>query len=302
MYWQPNEDSVLTESFINGKNVPPSPNDKKGKLILLNSIEEETNYLVPKVNKNNLNNLTYLDIPTDKNYKGPLKLIPTTEKTNNWVKAIEEGRITDYRINDVKLLNIDKGSEVKWNIPVNFNNEVESISLDDSSHTFVVQSTVGVKGTDKSFDIINTLEPNVTTESIKEPNNESKTLLDRGTISYISSRPLEDRTIDFRENHTIIRDKVIIVESGVYDKDTPTPTPSRGEYCKCGKNTYLEVPKTSNYPCSKWCCATDYNGTEYYGCKGKTPAQWIDGLYRDTNISTRPLIITEGKPPGVIRF
>jgi len=302
LYWQPNEDSVLTESFINGKNVPPSPNDKKGKLILLNSIEEETNYLVPKVNKNNLNNLTYLDIPTDKNYKGPLKLIPTTEKTNNWVKAIEEGRITDYRINDVKLLNIDKGSEVKWNIPVNFNNEVESISLDDSSHTFVVQSTVGVKGTDKSFDIINTLEPNVTTESIKEPNNESKTLLDRGTISYISSRPLEDRTIDFRENHTIIRDKVIIVESGVYDKDTPTPTPSRGEYCKCGKNTYLEVPKTSNYPCSKWCCATDYNGTEYYGCKGKTPAQWIDGLYRDTNISTRPLIITEGKPPGVIRF
>jgi len=302
LYWQPNEDSVLTESFIDGKNIPPSPNDNKGKLILLNSIEEETNYLIPKVNKNNLNDLTYLDIPAEKNYKGPLKLIPTAEKTNNWVKAIEEGRITDYRINDVKLLNINKGSEVKWNIPVNVNNKVESISLDDSSHTFVVQSTVGVKGTDKSFDIINSLEPNITTESIKEPSNESETLLDRGTISYISSRPLEDRTIDFRENHTIIRDKVIIVESGVYDKDTPTPTPSRGEYCKCGKNTYLEVPKTSNYPCSKWCCATDYNGTEYYGCKGKTPAQWIDGLYRDTNISTRPLIITEGKPPGVIRF
>ena len=126
--------------------------------------------------------------------------------------------------------------------------------------------------------------------------------MDNASISYISSRPLEDRTIDFRENHTIIRDKVVIIESGVYDKDTPTPTPSRKEYCQCGKDRYVEVPKGDNSPCSKWCCANDYKGTEYYGCKGKTRNQWLEGLDRNTTIITRPTIITQGKPQGVIRF
>jgi len=302
LYWQPNEDSVLTESFMDGVNIPPAPQDKKGKLILLNSIEQETNYLVPKVSKNNLNKLTYLDIPSEKNYRGPLKLVETAEKTNNWVKAIEEGRITDYRINDNNMLNKVGDTGLQWSLPVNVNDSVESISLDDSSNTFIVQSTVNIKGTGKSFDIINSLQPNVKTESIKEFKNDSKTLMDRGSISYISSRPLEDRTIDFRENHTIIRDKVIIIESGVYDKDTPTPTPSRKEYCQCGKDSYIEVPKNSNFPCSKWCCANDYTGTEYYACKGKTRNQWLEGLDRNTTIITRPTIITQGKPQGVIRF
>ena len=185
-----------------------------------------------------------------------------------------------------------------YNEFVNVNDSVES-SLDDSSNTFIVQSTVNIKGTEKSFDIINSLQPNVKTESIKEFKNDSKTLMDKGTISFLS---LEDRTIDFRENHTIIRDKVIIIESGVYDKDTPTPTPSRKEYCQCGKDSYIEVPKNSNFPCSKWCCANDYTGTEYYACKGKTRNQWLEGLDRNTTIITRPTIITQGKPQGVIRF
>ncbi len=302
LYWQPNEDSILTESFMDGKNVPPAPDDRKGKLTLLNSIGQETNYLVPKVRRDNLNELTYLDIPKVEDYRGPLNLIPTDSKTNRWVKAIEEGRITDYRINDTKMLNKVGDTKVQWSLPINVNDSIESISLDDSSNSFIVQSTVNVKGTGNSFDIINTLQPNVTMESIKEPKNESQDLMSRGTISYISSRPLEDRTIDFRENHTIIRDKVVIIESGVYDKDTPTPTPSRREFCKCSRNEYLEVPKDSNSPCSKWCCANNYKGTEYYGCKGKTPNQWKEGLSRETIVSSKPLIITEGKPPGVIRF
>ena len=302
LYWQPNEDSVLTESFIGGVNVPPAPNDKKGKLILLGSITEETNYLIPKISKNNLKELTYLDIPDEKNYKGPLKLVPTAIKTNRWVKAIEEGRITDYMINDGKMLNKVGDTHLQWNVPININDGIESISLDDSSNTFIVQSTLKVKGTGKSFDILNTFQPDVKTETIKESKTESRTLFDRAGISYTSSRPLENRTIDFREKHTIIRKKVVMVESGVYDKDTPTPTLTRSEYCQCGVNQYIEIPKTSNSPCSKWCCANAYKATEYYGCKDKSPQQWAMGLEKETLVTSRPLQIIEGKPSGVIRF
>ena len=302
LYWQPNEETVLSTSFMDGTMVPPAPNDNKGKLILLNSITEETNYLVPKISKNNLQELTYLDTPDEKNYKGPLKLVPTAKKTNRWVKAIEEGRITDYKINDGKMLNKVGDTHLQWNIPVSVNDSVESISVDDSSNTFIVQSTLKVKGTANSFDIINTFQPDVKTETIKEPKNESKSLFQNATISYTSSRPLENRTIDFREKHTIIRKKVVIIESGVYDKDTPTPTPSRSEYCQCGRNQYIEIPKTSSSPCSKWCCANAYKDTEYYGCKDKSQREWAMGLEKETLVTSRPLQIIEGKPPGVIRF
>jgi len=278
LYWQSNEVGPVSSTlYSRGQTVPRTQGSEIGKLILTEN-NENLDYVTPTIRINNLQKLTYLDIPEDKNYNGPLKFINTSKKTNRWVRALEENRITDFTINSSKILQLGNGLDVMWNMPIPTQDNVDSISLDDPKYTFMVESTIEVKGTEKTFKILNTYKPDFKSDTTKEIKVNSSSLLEPSKITYTSTRPLEERTIDFDYGRTIISERIVAVDSVLYDKNTPVPDKNRTEYCKCGDGSYIAVPTNSTVGCDRWCCVNSYRNSTYYPCREKTINEWADGL------------------------
>lgn len=278
LYWQANETGPVSgELFSNGTRVPPTEGSEVGKLIFVTK-GDVLGYITPNIRVNNLQNLNYFDTPDVKNYSGNLKLIPTSKKTNRWVESLEKNRIKDFRINSSKVLNVDKDMEILWNVPVPVQDNVESISLDDPQYTYMVESRVKVKGTTNTFTILNTYKPEIKSDTIKDIKVNSSGLVAPESITYTSSRPLEERTIGFENSNTIIRERVVAIESVIYDKNTPTADNERTQYCKCGDSSYIAVPSDSTVGCNRWCCVNSYQNSTYYPCGEKTINEWAEGL------------------------
>jgi len=277
LYWQPNEiGPVSTQLFSRGQSVQPTQGSEVGKMIFTEN-KDNLDYVTPNIKLSNMSKLTYLDLPEDKNYFGVLKLIPTTKKTNRWVEKLESNSISDFKINSSKLLNIE-GMTLKWNVPVPTQNTINSISLDDAKYTYLIESTLQVKGTGKTFKLLNTFKPNFKTDTIKDIKVSPNGLILPTNITYTSSRPLEERTIGFDNNRTIIKDKIVAVESVIYDKNTPAIDNERTQYCKCGGGSYISVPYNSTVGCDQWCCVNSYENSTYYPCREKTIKEWANGL------------------------
>mgnify|MGYP003120800448 CR=1 FL=1 len=235
-----------------------------------------------------MQNLTYLDTPDVKDYVGDLKLIPTNKKTNRWVERLESNKIEDFKITAPKVIEIEKDMDVKWNVPVPVKDNIESISLDDPKYTFMVESTVQIKGTLNTFTMLNTYKPDFKSDTVKDIKVDVESLITPTNITYTSSRPLEERTIGFDDNRTIIREKIVAVESVIYDKNTPTADKERTQYCKCGSSSYVSVPTNSTIGCDQWCCTNSYNDSTYYPCREKTIKEWSEGLNLSRAVYSKP--------------
>ena len=142
----------------------------------------------------------------------------------------------------------------------------------------MVESTIEVKGSEKTFTVLNTYKPDFKSDTTKDLKVDSTTLITPTNITYTSSRPLEERTIGFEDNRTIIRENIVAVESVIYDKNRPTADKGRVEYCRCGDSKYIPVPSDSNVGCDRWCCVNTYNDSTYYPCSEKTINEWSNGL------------------------
>jgi len=288
LYWQANEiGPVGTNLYSKGKSVQATQGSEIGKLIFTET-KDNLDYSLPNIRVNNLQNLTYLDTPDVKDYVGDLKLIPTNKKTNRWVERLESNKIEDFKITAPKVIEIGKDVDVKWNVPVSVKDNIESISLDDPKYTFMVESTVQVKGTLNTFTILNTYKPDFKSDTVKDIKVDVESLITPSNITYTSSRPLEERTIGFDDNRTIIRDKIVAVESAIYDKNTPTADKGRTQYCKCGQSSYVSVPTDSTIGCDQWCCTNSYNDSTYYPCREKTIKEWSEGLNLSRAVYSKP--------------
>ena len=255
-----------------------------GRLIYTDS-KDNLDYTAPNIRVNNLTNLTYLDTPEVSDYEGDLKLIPTSKKTNRWVERLEKNKIKDFKIVGPKVIEVEKDMDVKWNVPIPVKDNVESISLDDPKYTFMVESTLQVKGTTNQFTILNTYKPDFKSDTVKDIKVDVESLINPTNITYTSSRPLEERTIGFDNNTTIIRDRIVVIESALYDKNTPVVDKERVQYCKCGPASYVSVPSESTIGCEQWCCVNSYKETAYYPCREKTIKQWADGMNLTRKVS-----------------
>lgn len=288
LYWQANETGpVSTQLYSKGETIQPTQGSEVGRLVFTDT-KDNLDYVTPNIRVNNLQNLTYFDLPNETDYQGNLKLIETQNKTNNWVRQLENNEIKDFKINSGKILNVENNMEVKWNVPVPTRNNVDSISLDDPRFTFLIESNVKVKGTLNEFKILNTVKPDFKSDTTKEEIVDVETLINPNNITYTSSRPLEERTIGFDDNRTIIREKIVAVESVIYDKNTPTADKERTQYCKCGDSSFIPVPYNSTVGCDQWCCVNSYEKSTYYPCREKTINQWANGLNLKTVIVPNP--------------
>jgi hypothetical protein len=288
LYWQANEKGpVSNQLFSKGQTIQPTEGSDIGKLVFTNT-KEKLDYVIPNIRLNTLQKLTYFDLPDEKNYEGNLKLIETKTKTNRWVKKLEQNKIKDFKIFSSKLLEINNGSEVVWNVPIPTLDTVESISLDDSRYTYLIESTVKVKGTENTFKILNTIKPDFKSDTTKDEIVNESGLLIPENITYTSSRPLEERTIGFENNQTIINGKIAVVDSVVYNKNRPTVDKGRTQYCKCGPGAYLAVPTNTTVGCDQWCCVNSYNNSAYYPCREKTINEWANGLNLTREIIPNP--------------
>ena len=288
LYWQANEiGPVSTDLYSKGETIQPTQGSEVGRLVFTDT-KDNLDYVTPNIRVNNLQNLTYFDLPNETDYQGNLKLIETQNKTNNWVRQLENNEIKDFKINSGKILNVENNMEVKWNVPVPVQNNVDSISLDDPRFTFLVESNIIVKGTLNEFKILNTIKPDFKSDTTKEEVVRVETLINPNNITYTSSRPLEERTIGFDDNRTIIREKIVAVESVIYNKNTPTVDKERAQYCKCSDSSFIPVPFNSTVGCDQWCCVNSYKNSTYYPCREKTINQWANGLNLKTVIVPNP--------------
>ena len=278
LYWQANEiGPISTDLYSKGETIEATQGSEVGKLIFTDT-KDNLDYVLPNIRVNNLQNLTYFDLPDEKDYEGDLKLIETSKKTNRWVHKLEDNKIKDFQIASSKMLNVENDMDVKWNVPIPVKNNIESISLDDPRYTFLIESNLNVKGTQNEFTILNTIKPDFKSDTIKDVKVKSQTLINPNNITYTSSRPLEERTIGFDDNRTIIREKIVAVESVIYDKNTPVVDKERAQYCKCGDSSFIPVPYNSTVGCDQWCCVNSYENSTYYPCREKTINEWANGL------------------------
>ena len=125
-------------------------------------------------------------------------------------------------------------------------------------------------------------------------------MFEKDNISYLTSRPLQDRTIDFQESRDIFKYNTIKIESSYYDMDTASITPYRNQYCECSLGVFLPINSKNLVGCQEWCCASSRKTTSYYPCEEKTQTEWQNSI-GNVNVGTLGQINSSNGVRGVIR-
>ncbi len=303
LIWQP--DLIQSTNDFGVYDNQPTPvveGQNQGKLSVVTTLNGGVNNRPPIIKKSNLNDLKYFDLPGIENYSGKLKFIGYDNPTNNWVTQIENGSIIDYKLQSDKILDYDKSSKepkLYFNIPIKKTNDTLE-NFNDNRFTFLIRTRLKAKGTQKLFDIFNSFIPEFKNDNVNQTIvTPSESISAFGSnIGYVKSRPMEQRTFDWRDGLLYLKDEVAVIESSVYKETTPSPNELKREYCQCSDGSYVEVDKNSTKPCIEWCCALQYTTTTYYPCK-EQGSRYYSNKLRNTRLKTRPT--SSGDIRGIIR-